>query len=33
MKQDVCMKFYDTLKPLYLETDASIIGLGPAFYR
>ena len=27
-KDDVCMKFYDETKPLYLETDASGIGLG-----
>ena len=24
----MCMKFYDDTKPLYLETDASGIGLG-----
>ena len=28
IKQDACMKFYDASKPLYLETDASSIGLG-----
>ena len=28
IKDDVCMKFYDEMKPLYLETDASVIGLG-----
>ena len=26
--RDACMKFYDALKPLYLETDASGIGIG-----
>ena len=28
IKDDVCMKFYNETKPLYLETDASGIGLG-----
>ena len=28
IKDNVCMKFYDETKPLYLETDASGIGLG-----
>ena len=28
IRQDTCMKFYDALKPLYLETDTSSIGLG-----
>ena len=28
IKDDVCMKLYDETKPLYLETDASRIGLG-----
>ena len=28
IKDDVCMKFYDETKPLYLETDACGIGLG-----
>ena len=28
IKANVCMKFYDETKPLYLETDASGIGLG-----
>ena len=28
IKVDMCMKFYDNTKPLYLETDASRIGLG-----
>ena len=26
--EDACMKFYDEIKPLYLETDASAVGLG-----
>ena len=25
---EMCMKFYDDTKPLYLETDASGVGLG-----
>ena len=28
IKAEVCMKFYDDTKPLYLETDASGVGLG-----
>ena len=28
IKEDVCMKFYDETKPLYVETDASGVGLG-----
>ena len=28
IKADVCVKFYDETKPLYLEIDASGIGLG-----
>ena len=28
IKADVCMKFYNETKPLYLKTDASGIGLG-----
>ena len=28
IKRDACMKFYDTSRPLYLETDASGFGLG-----
>ena len=28
IKVDMCMKFYDDTKPLYLETDASGVGLG-----
>ena len=27
IKSDMCMKFYDDTKPLYLETDASGVGL------
>ena len=30
IKVDMCMKFYDYTKPLYLETDASRVGLGAA---
>ena len=33
IKDDVCMKFYDETKPLYLETDASGIGLVPLCYE
>ena len=29
IKDNLYMKFYDETKPLYLETDASGIGLGP----
>ena len=28
IKTDMCMKFYDDTKPLYLERDASRVGLG-----
>ena len=28
IKKDVCMKSYDAVKPIYLETDASEIGFG-----
>ena len=27
MRKDACMKFYDASRPLYLETDASCVGL------
>ena len=30
IKAEVCMKFYDNTKPLYLETDASRVSLGAA---
>ena len=30
IKSDMCLKFYDDTKPLYLETDASGVGLGAA---
>ena len=30
IKMDMCMKFYDDTKPLYLETDASGVGLDAA---
>ena len=30
IKSDMCMKFYDDTKPLYLETDSSRVGLGAA---
>ena len=33
IKADVCMKFYYETKPLYLETDASRIGLGAALLQ
>ena len=32
IKSDMCMKFYNT-KPLYLETDASRVGLGAALLQ
>ena len=28
MKEDACMKFYDDMKPLYMETDAVGVELG-----
>ena len=33
IKVDMCMKFYDDTKPLYLETDASRVGLGVALLQ
>ena len=33
IKADVCMKFYDDAKPLYLETDASRVSLGVALLQ
>ena len=33
IKEDVCMKFYDETRPLYIETDVSEIGLGAAFLQ
>ena len=33
IKVDMCMKFYDDTKPLYLETDASRISLGVALLQ
>ena len=33
IKSDMCMKFYNDTKPLYLETDASSIGLGTAMLQ
>ena len=33
IKVEMCMKFYDDTKPLYLKTDASGIGLGVALLQ
>ena len=33
IKSDMCMKFYNDTKLLYLETDASSIGLGAALLQ
>ena len=33
IKADVCMKFYDDSKPLYLEADASRVSLGAALLQ
>ena len=33
IKVEMCMKFYDDNKPLYLETDASGISLGAALLQ
>ena len=33
IKPDMCMKFYDDMKPLSLETDASRVGLGVALLQ
>ena len=33
LKAEVSMKFYDDTKPLYLETDASRVGLGVALLQ
>ena len=33
IKADACIKFYDEFKPLYLETDASCVGLGASLLQ
>ena len=33
IKEDACMKFYGKKRPLYLQIDASEIGLGVNYYR
>ena len=33
IKDDACMKFYDKIKPLYIETDVSGVGLGQPYYK
>ena len=33
IKATVCMKFYDETKPLYLETDASGVGISAALLQ
>ena len=33
IKVEVCMKFYDNTKPLYLQPDASRVGLGTALLQ
>ena len=33
MKEDACMKFYNETKPLYLQADASGVGLVAAYHK
>ena len=33
IKDDACMKSYDEMKPLYMKTDVSEIGLGPPYCK
>ena len=33
IKEDACMKLYDETKPLYIETDASEVGLDAALLQ
>ena len=33
IKTEMCMKFYDDTKPLYLKTDASVVSLGAALLQ